>query len=85
MTNSNLKPYRFQYLKEAEAFHEKSGGILLITGTKASVCCGCMVDKKCQCRDDDYVNSLAPSWSEADPDNINKLPSIQIAQQNLFN
>ena len=79
MTNKVLSP-----LQIAEAEHEQFGGILLIDSGKPRVCTGCVKDAPCKCRDDGHVNSLAPSWSEAAPENINRVQVNEPGQQNLF-
>lgn len=59
----------FKRLHEAQAEHDVSGGILLINDDGSfTLCQDCRLDN-CRCRTIEWVDSLAPSWSEAAPEN----------------
>jgi len=71
-------------LQIAEQEHETYGGILLIDNGKPRVCFNCDKRAPCKCRPPGHIESLAPSYSEAAPENYTKAPSEPVAQQSLF-
>ncbi|MFA5353156.1 MAG: hypothetical protein WC291_02910 [Thermodesulfovibrionales bacterium] len=86
--------HTFKTLNEALAAHEYHGGILLVLDNgKYAVCDRCLPGRCGKCgRSEEWLDSLAPSWSEAAPENMRRDPrnkiaaakGLKIAQVSLF-
>ena len=75
---------KFKTLTEAQAAHEEYGGILLVLDDgEYAHCHFCEKDELCgECgRTAEWLDSLAPSWSEASPENIRRDPRNRTAMQ----
>ena len=74
---------RFDDLQAARAAH--THGVLLVNEDGSYTVCGCVaVTQACQCRPAGYVEKLAPSYDESQPENINRRPMREEAQADLF-
>lgn len=67
---------KFPHIKEAMEYHSSMGGILLVLDKGYGICTLCTNDdtpNECG-RTDLWLESLAPSWSEASPENARRDP-----------
>jgi len=76
---------KFKTLTEAEAGHNEVGGVLLVEddGTY-TLCLDCVYERPCECRNRKWTDSLAPSWSEAAPENAVRDPRGMPVQGQLI-
>ena len=61
----------FKNISEAQKYHDDFGGILLVLDNGYAVCTCCIDPCTCD-RSMDWLDSLAPSWSEAHPANLRR-------------
>lgn len=83
-------PYQVETrdLQKARAMADVTGGVVLCEAGAFKVCC-CIEETSrglfnCQCRPAGYVEALAPSYDESQPENISKRPVRADAQVDLF-
>ena len=64
----------FININEAQNYHDQYGGILLVLDKGYAVCTACIDPCICD-RSMKWLDSLAPSWSEAHPANLRRMSS----------
>lgn len=74
----------FDTLQEAQEEHANYGGILLVLDDGKYCVCNLCVNPGCgECgRTDEWIESLAPSWSEAAPENARRDPRNKDPKRN---
>lgn len=75
---------RAKTLEEAKRHHQHWGGVLLIDDDGSFMIVSIEKDVAAFGRSSAYLDNLAPSWSEAHPDNIVKLKHEKPVQLSLF-
>ncbi len=75
---------RTKSITRANALHRKWGGVLLIDNDGSFMIVS--IDKDCPAfgRSSEYLNGLAPSWSEAHKDNSQESEKHTPVQMTLF-
>ncbi|MEN6548857.1 MAG: hypothetical protein ABFE07_22635 [Armatimonadia bacterium] len=72
-------------LKAARQALHDGEGCLLVNDDGSYTHCPCVpASMACKCRPAGYVESLAPSFDETQPENINKRPIAASEQADLF-